>query len=155
MKLSYFCIFVILVIFVGILALFGAKNAEVTEADFETYEELASAKGIFDAGWIPVWIPQSAKKIKEAHDIDTNQSFLSFEFSPSEAFWSHCEPIDVEQVKLPEKRMLERFGGFAVMALDVIRIGTDVKFYRCEENTEKFLAIETNENRAHVWQLSM
>ena len=37
---------------------------------------------LFRKGWLPEWIPPSAKRIREKHDIDSNATLIRFAFSP-------------------------------------------------------------------------
>jgi hypothetical protein len=47
-------------------------------------QESANAYGALKRGWIPGWLPTSARNINEAHRIDTNENLLSFEFQALE-----------------------------------------------------------------------
>jgi hypothetical protein len=42
----------------------------------------ARRAGAVDRGWIPDWLPDSARAIREAHDIDSNQGLVAFTFDP-------------------------------------------------------------------------
>jgi hypothetical protein len=56
------------------------------------YADAAAARGAgsVDRGWIPDWLPTSARNIYEMHDLDTNESMLAFSFNPA-------DPPDVGQ----------------------------------------------------------
>ncbi len=45
-----------------------------------SYADLIAAEraGAIRQGWIPDWVPKSARDLREVHNIDTNQSMLSF-----------------------------------------------------------------------------
>jgi hypothetical protein len=49
------------------------------EAFYPTAVEARRADAV-GRGWIPGWLPKSARAIHEAHNIDTNQSMLAFSF---------------------------------------------------------------------------
>jgi hypothetical protein len=50
------------------------------------YADAAAARAAraMDRGWIPDWVPTTARAIHEVHDIDTNQSLLAFSFDPAD-----------------------------------------------------------------------
>lgn len=50
---------------------------------FATYAD-AKAAGMFSKGWLPSYLPRSAKNINEGHDLDTNEVWASFEFDVSD-----------------------------------------------------------------------
>lgn len=65
--------------------------------EFETrYASLADAREAIDAGWIPRYLPASARDIRERHDIDTNEIWISFRYDPGDPTWMEeaCEPTD-------------------------------------------------------------
>ena len=55
------------------------------EDQYAEYLDLEAAKkdGAIERGWIPEWTPQSARKLREWHNLDTNLQSLTF-FIPSE-----------------------------------------------------------------------
>jgi hypothetical protein len=55
-----------------LLLLAGCADLIVT-ASFDSYRE-AGETGYVEQGWIPDYIPATAGRIEEAHDLDTNQS---------------------------------------------------------------------------------
>ena len=62
------------------------------EVRTEEYPTLAAAHadGALERGWIPPWIPDSARNLREAHDLDTNRRWLSLEVAPEE-WWGVLE----------------------------------------------------------------
>lgn len=67
------------------------------EEEFETrYASLADARESIDAGWIPRYLPASARDIRERHDIDTNEIWISFRYDPENSKWMEeaCERAD-------------------------------------------------------------
>ena len=51
-----------------------------------SYANLVSAEraGAIHAGWIPDWLPKSAADLREVHNLNTNQSMLSFRYDPGD-----------------------------------------------------------------------
>jgi len=83
-------------------ALIGCTLLERPESFYSSMPE-ALADGAVPRGWIPEWIPSSAREIKEIHDLDTNESMLAFEI-PTGQPWqlpAHCQPIHHSQIGQP------------------------------------------------------
>ena len=58
------------------------------EVRVEAYPTLAAARaaGAIERGWIPTWLPGSARNLREAHDLDTNARWLHLEANPEDWF---------------------------------------------------------------------
>jgi len=41
----------------------------------------AVASGIVQKGWVPDWLPEHARQIREIHDLDTNEWAVSFAYA--------------------------------------------------------------------------
>jgi hypothetical protein len=92
------------VLLVGLtVALAGCvRSCDTLEA---SYADLSTATeaGAIDRGWIPEWLPRTAKAIDEVHDLDTNRRLLAFSFEKLETdkFTRACSPVFRERVVLP------------------------------------------------------
>jgi len=81
-------------------AIATAACGEVRE---DSYRSLADAvkDGGVDRGWVPAWLPKTARDLKEKHDLDTNSSILSFAHSEP-AMWlppKECTQIDPRRAR--------------------------------------------------------
>jgi hypothetical protein len=76
---------------VTIICVACGERRETSYADLATAEQA----GAIRQGWVPNWVPRSARDIRELHDLDTNQSMLSFYYDPGErlAIPSSCSPV--------------------------------------------------------------
>ena len=89
----------------------GLAVALVACVEFQeaSYVDLADADrdGATRRGWIPDWLPPSARTLREAHDLDTNQTVLSFRYDPAERFQipGHCAPVKAAEVRQPPFKM--------------------------------------------------
>ena len=63
----------------------------------------AQRSELFYKGWLPEWIPASAKRIREKHDIDTSATLIRFEFSSPDRppFDGTCLETTSDALKLP------------------------------------------------------
>lgn len=81
----------------------GCTN-DVLDASYRT-TSAAVAAGAVKGGWIPEWVPATATDLREVHDLDTNQSALTF-ISP-QATWrppASCRPAFGGNVSEPAFR---------------------------------------------------
>lgn len=110
---------------VPVALVFLAALAACREVLEERYadHEAARAAGAVARGWIPAWVPPSARDIREVHDLDTNAQTLSFSLPVSDvaamvAGLSAAQPTEATAAK----RLLKAAGwpadpGVAVYAL--------------------------------------
>lgn len=58
-------------------------NEQIDES-YSTYSE-AQRAGAVERGWIPSFVPTSARNLKDSHDLDTSRQTLRFTIPPSAA----------------------------------------------------------------------
>ena len=63
-----------------LLLLLGC-NEQIDES-YSTYSE-ANRAGAVERGWIPPFVPTSARDLEDSHDLDTNRQTLRFTIPPS------------------------------------------------------------------------
>ena len=66
----------VMILLIGVLLFPGCSN-DVLDASYRTTSD-AVAAGAVKHGWIPAWVPSTATDLREVHDVDSNQSALSF-----------------------------------------------------------------------------
>ena len=77
-----------------------ASCGEVQEVSYRSLGD-AVKDGAVDRGWVPPWLPKTARDLKEKHDLDTNSSILSFAYSEA-ATWTppeECMQVGPRQAK--------------------------------------------------------
>lgn len=100
-------------------------------------------------GWIPAWIPASATDLREVHDLDTNESALSFETGPER--WlppGQCRLVAKDWV-IPSAFRLHPWPSLELLL-------AHYRVSRCDEPeaaTESFLAITRKGGRALFWRV--
>ena len=79
---------------------FVVEWSDTSHAEFATYAEAAAA-GEVQRGWLPSFVPPSARKIEETHNIATNYQWLSFVAPPAdlEQAFAHLQTISVPEVR--------------------------------------------------------
>ena len=65
------------------LSVSQCSYVDVVTASYASRSD-ALQSGAIDRGWIPVWMPESAEDIREAHQLDTNRRWGLFNFAPGD-----------------------------------------------------------------------
>lgn len=126
----------------------GCVPGETPES---AYPDLAAAKatGAVESGWIPSWLPAGATGLREIHDIDTNQSALSFQPGATVGWTPPSDCAVVDAAKVVTSRL--RVPGWPSMQ----RLRTSFSVYQCEEpgaTTANFFAISSDGRQALYWR---
>lgn len=152
MKIKLVICMIVSVLLACVVILYGAMRLEITESYYETYEKIVEIPNVFDAGWIPAWLPKTAKQIKESHDIDTNEVWITFEFSTSDKFFESCLPLKKSAIDLPSEQRIHRFPSFVVEALSSVK-NEAMNFYQCDQDSNRYLAIDDQGMRGYIWRI--
>lgn len=136
--------------FLVVMVIYMFTRFEVTYSTFDSYNEMESIPNIFEASWVPGWLPKTASEIKESHDVDTNEAWLVFNFSPSDRFYKSCQEMEYEHVLLPQIRQSVRYPEFVRKLTKKIRTSTEY-FYQCGNDSSRFLAIDHENMRGFIW----
>jgi hypothetical protein len=132
----------------GLLILWCMDRLEMTSAYYEGHR---GAQVGIEAGWLPAWLPTSAKRIHESHDIDTNESFAAFKFAPSEHFYSDCTPAMSGTFLFPRSEEKGRFPKLTRHGLERIHQDRSLQFFRCVGRSSRSLAVDVESGMAYVW----
>jgi hypothetical protein len=62
------------------------------EASFATYADAKSRGALERGGWLPDFLPESATEIREEHDIDSNELWVTFSFGREFRPPASCSP---------------------------------------------------------------
>lgn len=60
--------------------LVSCRNPDVVSSSHDSMGD-AVASGIVRQGWVPDWLPEHARQIREIHDLDTNEWAVSFAYA--------------------------------------------------------------------------
>lgn len=74
---------VLLVVIVVLATLKYCRDTERPKSFFRNYDEVKGS-GLMEKGWIPPYLPKSARHIHETHDLDTNHVHITFEYRPGD-----------------------------------------------------------------------
>jgi len=111
---------------------------EISSAKYADTDDAIAKKAIGESKWLPVWLPKDAVDIQEAHDVDTNESWLVFRpRSGHMELPDFCDRVD--KPEMTEKHVMQRFPEFSRSAWSRAS-NYNGNFYLCpEKNTERWV----------------
>jgi hypothetical protein len=121
--------------------------AEQQEA---SYADLAAAEraGAIQRGWVPDWLPKSARGLREIHNLDTNQSMLAFRYDPSDQL---AVPNNCSQVRPSEVAPVPFVVAWWPRDVPPTKFATHRRaFFSCGTG-RAFLALSAGEGEAYYW----
>jgi hypothetical protein len=122
--------------------------------------EQARVDGAVERGWLPKSIPSSAHDIVEAHNIDTNQIFVSFQYDGNDGAQFIAGCTATESPHFPSgQRALELAPWWSPALVDDpdIRLPAEVRIYHCRKmihagaETEAYVALNSGDKRVWYW----
>jgi hypothetical protein len=108
----------------------------------------ARAAGAVDQGWIPDWMPKSARAIHEIHDLDTSRSMLTFLFEPVDPpqLPASCGQVPPEGISAPPFRR----SWWPDDVPPTSSPGDRHVYYRCSDGA--YVAVASKEGRVFHWR---
>lgn len=96
----------LLVLAALLLIAISCENLDTFESSYVDFREVQVANVAGKEKWIPSYLPQSATQIREKHNIDTNERWLSFQFAKTDrqVFLEYCKQVRNELFRLPHRR---------------------------------------------------
>lgn len=120
---------------------------EMSEVSYKDVEEARKASAIGESKWLPEWLPEGAHDIREAHDVDTNQSWLSFRLGTPLSLPSSCSRV--ESLELMSSKEVSRFPGFVQDSHARVE-QLKGEFYECAEGGSiRWVAIDGDARRVY------
>lgn len=133
-----------------VAALAGCDSIDVAETSYPDMTGAASRGGI-SSGWIPEWLPASSTKLREIHNIDTNESALAFNISNG-SDWrppSQCQVVPSSSV-LPSRYRQSWWP-------DPDELDRSYTFYSCPSDTpptSMFVGVHRSGGHGLHWRVS-
>lgn len=130
------------------LLLLGAccERMETFENIYPDYQAAIDAGGV-KRGWVPSFLPSSAKDIREKHDLDTNQVWLRFSLPDGglDPINNSCRPANHITVSLPRKTAGDWWPDALVKTSAAQpRLG-DYVYYKCDSGSWIAAALKSHE----------
>ena len=141
-----------LVAIVTLLVLGGCVD-DIVDASYATLTD-AEKEGAIARGWIPAWLPRSASRIDESHNLDTNVSILRVTFDSGEP-WdvpSSCSLIRAEDAEAPaiRKGWWPRDVPYGCSTSTSV-VPPRHAYYRCDKG-EAYLALNRGQGEFLYWR---
>ncbi|MDR0587978.1 MAG: hypothetical protein LBG61_03260 [Burkholderiales bacterium] len=142
------------IVFIFLCATFvlSCDHYDYSESTFSDYIALKDS-GIMERGWVPLFISPSVTNIHERHNIDTNEVWIKYSYSPSKPSFemNSCLKIDSSQVvytKNEPNRWWPR-----ELNTEGSKEGTKCSFlfYQCSER--EFIAECPGQALAYYWRM--
>jgi hypothetical protein len=126
---------------------------ETFEEHYPTLREAEQA-GAISRGWIPSWIPSSARDIAEIHNIDSSAQLLTFSFDvyATASFLDACAPVERTRVIQP-RWTAAKWWPAELRGSSAAPLGR-LKFFFCESpepSHRYFVGIDEAAGRAFMW----
>ena len=130
------------------IALVSCVSGCWLETPSSRFDDRAEAERseLFDKGWLPQWLPSSARRIREKHNLDTSQTLLRFEFSAANLppFGASCAETTADAIRFPSLD--------ATWWPEHEVLATMPHLYRCHHDSG-FLAIPAEGGIAYFWRM--
>jgi hypothetical protein len=130
----------------------GLSTFEVSSQYFDSRSDALSSGAIGEGKWLPSFIPRSATAIREAHDVDSNEVWFSFDYKEDFDPLKHsCVSVGRESMKMRAPKKWDRFPQFVKSARHEV-LEARMKLFACRgESYQFFLSINTTDGRAFGW----
>lgn len=143
------------VVGVGVVGVYVlGPTLAVYTSTFASYDEASRAGAVGPSVWIPPFIHRSATSISEAHDIDTNEVWLSYSFGPQDPGLTSdaCQEVVREAVVWPDaSRVKEKFPSHFEQAYTASK-GSGNKYLACAHSGLRyFFVVDASANKVYAW----
>jgi len=132
------------------------------EADWvrAEYPDLATARaaGDVDRGWIPAWVPEGARDIREVHNLDSNLRWMVFQLEPEavEALLANLELEGFHAVQVASPRLPRVFESKLHVVLPPVQTQSLHLLRNAPANGRygEFVAVQPDLGRVYLWSAS-
>lgn len=115
-----------------------------------TYPDMATAisAGAIEKGWIPTFLPMSAKDIRLQANLDTNEVWLGFSVQTKDQSFleKSCRKINKTAVKLPRNRAGDWWPMELRQGSDLFN--TTLVLYSCQNNS----SLAAKDQKFYFWR---
>jgi hypothetical protein len=145
---------VLFVLLLVVLFASGCERLETVENAYASFGDALRAGAVGEGKWIPELVPPSATDIREAHNLDTNEIWVTFHFSSAELslITRQCTRATAEIVSRPRRRPGRWWPETLLPNPTAKTSGNAYVHYECGGKT--FLSIDPANERAYYWALS-
>ena len=133
-----------------VAAFAGCNLTEVSETFYPDMAAVVAGGGI-SGGWIPKWLPASSTDLREIHNIDTNESALTFSISSNTSWYppGQCQAVPASAV-VPSRYHPSRWPTPS-------ELDSSYTFFRCPSDvspTSMFVGVHKSGGQGLHWRVS-
>jgi hypothetical protein len=131
----------------------ACERMETVEEVYATLGDAVKAGAVGDEKRIPEFLPSSATEIRAVYNIDSNEVWLSFRFSPAEVNFMvpRCRKITEDMLRWPRKPISNWWPEALVQGTKKTPSGSAYQHYEC--GTKSFLSVDSDNKVAYYWAL--
>lgn len=144
---------IVLILFFFII---GCERMETSESVYPNFEAAIKAKAVGEGKWVPDFLPPSSTNIREKHNLDTNEQWLSFHFTGDIA--SHislCKQTIMQEIVYP-RRSPGNWWPQTLLQNSANQESKNYVYYTCRENNfVGNMAINFKKSDGYYWLLKL
>jgi hypothetical protein len=133
---------------IAVLLALAAGCSETRDTSYETLARAVS-DGAVERGWVPAWLPASARDIHLTYDLDTNESMLSVRYRQEDAWAPPSECSSVDRNTVPPAPFSRRWWPRDVPPS---KVATHRHVFLYCAADKLYLAVLPNAGEAYVWR---
>ncbi len=131
---------------------------ETTSSRYKNFEEVMAMPEVFEADWVPDWLPQSSYDISESHNIDSNETWIKFNFRSIDTLVRQCRKLVPKDLRRPDEEAYWHFPNFVKEAVKNIRV-REMEYYECFSTTlsltkrVNYLFVDRVTSTGYIWRI--
>ncbi len=142
---------IVLILF---LVIIGCERMEAPESAYPNFEAAIKANVVGKGKWVPEFLPPSSTNIREKHNLDTYEQWLSFHFTGDIAsIISLCKQTILQEIVYP-RRSPGNWWPRTLLQNSVNIENTNYIYYKCKENDfVGIMVINIKKGEGYYWLL--
>jgi hypothetical protein len=140
---------------------YGCERMETVEQTYPTYDAATKAGAVGRDKWIPDFLPQSATDIRERHNLDTNEIWLTFQFNSQNVaamVKKSCHQVAEDRVSFPATTRSRKISWWPKDLVDDSNAARKPEpgytYYQCDTREGGVLAVAREKNRGFYWSVA-
>lgn len=130
----------------------GCERMETMESTYPNFEAAVKADAVGEGKWIPDFLPHSSTSIRERHNLDTNEQWLSFNFSgENDPILNSCKKTTLQEIEYPRRSPGNWWPQTLIQDSDKQQ-KTNYVYYKCQENDFLgIMALNMEKGEGYYW----
>jgi hypothetical protein len=135
------------VVLMGLVLCLGCEQMESVATTYPNLDAARKASAVGEGKWIPEFLPASARNLRELHNLDTNESWLTFQIETDDLgpLAGSCKEATQSDVVRPRKSPGSWWPKTLVQSTGENNALRGLRFYRCVDGSEVAVDLERKE----------